>query len=213
MSAVNPLPSAMSVAEFLAWEPPDLSDRWELVDGTPRAMSPTRPRHGALLSEVSRLISNHLVESRPSCRVIIEPGIQPKVRGKFNGRVPDLAVTCVRLEPEDRLLRKPVVAIEILSPSNEAETWQNVWSYVTIPSVQEILVLHSSDWRSRSWRRSLPRSRRPGPTLRTSSQPPNVVVVGASRCPITCRTARWSIAPPDAPAHAAGVCCARSART
>ena len=147
MSAVNPLSAAMSVAEFLAWEPPDLSDRWELVDGTPRAMSPTRPRHGALLSEVSRLISNHLVESRPSCRVIIEPGIQPKVRGKFNVRVPDLAVTCVRLEPEDRLLREPVVAIEILSPSNKAETWQNVWSYVTIPSVQEILVVHTGEIR------------------------------------------------------------------
>ena len=35
--------------------------------------------------------------------------------------------------------------IEILSPSNKAETWANVWSYVTIPSVQEILVLHTAD--------------------------------------------------------------------
>ena len=147
MSAANPLPAGMTVAEFLAWEPPDLSDRWELVDGTPRAMPTTRPRHGALLSEVSRLISNHLVESRPSCRVIVEPGIQPKIRGNFNVRIPDLAVTCARLESEDRLLRNPVVAIEILSPSTKAETWQNVWSYVTIPSVQEILVLHSAEIR------------------------------------------------------------------
>jgi hypothetical protein len=35
--------------------------------------------------------------------------------------------------------------VEILSPSNKAETWANVWSYVTIPSVQEILVLHTTD--------------------------------------------------------------------
>jgi hypothetical protein len=33
------------------------------------------------------------------------------------------------------------VLIEILSPSNSADTWGNVWSYVTIPSIREILVL------------------------------------------------------------------------
>lgn len=32
-------------------------------------------------------------------------------------------------------------SFEILSPSNQAETWANVWTYTTIPSVQEILVL------------------------------------------------------------------------
>jgi hypothetical protein len=37
--------------------------------------------------------------------------------------------------------------VEILSPSNKAETWANIWSYVTIPSVWEILVLHTSDIR------------------------------------------------------------------
>jgi hypothetical protein len=36
MSAANQLPTAMTAAEFLAWNPQD-SDRWELVDGTPRA--------------------------------------------------------------------------------------------------------------------------------------------------------------------------------
>jgi Uma2 family endonuclease len=31
-----------------------------------------------------------------------------------------------------------------LSPSNEVETWANVWTYATIPSVTEILVVHST---------------------------------------------------------------------
>ncbi|MGH7102366.1 MAG: hypothetical protein ACREFJ_08205 [Acetobacteraceae bacterium] len=31
--------------------------------------------------------------------------------------------------------------VEILSPSDQAETWANVWVYTTIPSVQEILVI------------------------------------------------------------------------
>jgi Uma2 family endonuclease len=39
------------------------------------------------------------------------------------------------------------VLVEILSPSNEAETRANIWAYttiMTIPSVQELLVAHST---------------------------------------------------------------------
>jgi Uma2 family endonuclease len=144
MSAANQLPAAMTAAEFLDWNPQD-SDRWELIDGTPQAMAPASPRHGAIQNEAGRLIGNHLAEARPACRVIIEPGIQPKVRANVNVRVPDLAVTCAEWNPDERLLHNPVVVIEILSPSNKADTWANVWSYVTIPSVLEILVLHTAD--------------------------------------------------------------------
>jgi Uma2 family endonuclease len=38
----------------------------------------------------------------------------------------------------------PVLIIEILSPSNWPETWTNVWAYTTIPSVREILIVHST---------------------------------------------------------------------
>jgi hypothetical protein len=105
MSAANQLPAAMTLAEFLAWNPQG-SDRWELIDGTLRAMAPATPRHGAIQSEVNRLIGNHLAELRPPCRVITEPGIQPKVRGNLNVRVPDLAVTCAAWDPDDRLLHE-----------------------------------------------------------------------------------------------------------
>jgi Uma2 family endonuclease len=144
MSAANQLPAAMSAAEFLDWNPQD-SDRWELIDGTPQAMAPASPRHGAIQNEAGRLIANHLAEARPACRVIIEPGIQPKVRANFNVRAPDLAVTCAEWDPGERLLHKPVVMVEILSPSNKADTWANFWSYVTVPSVLEILLLHTAD--------------------------------------------------------------------
>jgi Uma2 family endonuclease len=43
--------------------------------------------------------------------------------------------------------------IEILSPSNQSETWANVWTYTTIPSVQEILVLHTDSIRAELLRR------------------------------------------------------------
>jgi Uma2 family endonuclease len=154
MSAASHLPDAMTVAEFLAWNPPDGSDRWELIEGSPRAMAPASPRHGAIQGEATRLIGNRVVDlPGPPCRVIVEPGIQPKVRADWNVRIPDLAVTCTASDADDRLLREPLVVVEILSPSNRADTWANVWSYTTIPSVWEILVLHTADIRADLLRR------------------------------------------------------------
>ena len=46
-----------------------------------------------------------------------------------------------------------MVVVEVLSPSNKADTWANVWSYVTIPSVLEILVLHTAEGRADLLRR------------------------------------------------------------
>ena len=37
----------------------------------------------------------------------------------------------------------PVLIVEIVSPNDEAETWSNLWTYTTIPSVKEIVVLYS----------------------------------------------------------------------
>ena len=134
----------MSVAEFLEWEPPPGTDpnRWELRDGHPMALAPSSPRHGAIAAEAARLLGNYL-DGPSHCRVVIEPGIQPRVRAAYNVRIPDLGVTCVPIEPEGRLLREPVVLVEILSPPDPKDTWANVWAYTTIPSVQDILVLHS----------------------------------------------------------------------
>jgi len=58
-------------------------------------------------------------------------------------RVPDLSVTCSSYDQEEYALTDPVLIVEILSPSNQAATWNNVWAYTSIPSVQEILVLRS----------------------------------------------------------------------
>jgi Uma2 family endonuclease len=143
----------MTVAEFLDWTPSHGGNRWELVDGIPRAMAPASPRHGAILSEVDRLIGNHLAAERPACRTVIEPGVRPRVRADHNVRVPDLGITCAPWEGDERVLEAPLVLAEILSPSNAADTRANVWSYTTIPSVAEILVLHTAEIRAELLRR------------------------------------------------------------
>jgi hypothetical protein len=48
----------------------------------------------------------------------------------------------------------PVALIEILSPSNATDTWDNVWAYTTIPSLREIAVVHSTRVKAELLRRS-----------------------------------------------------------
>lgn len=133
----------MTVTEFLAWPADPTGRTWQLIDGEPVAMAPASQTHGAIQSEVAALLRNHLNAQGGRHRVITAPGLVPPVRTDWNVRVPDLAVTCSPDDPTARLLADPVLIVEILSPSNEGETWANVWAYTTIPSVREILVLRS----------------------------------------------------------------------
>jgi Uma2 family endonuclease len=144
-SALKP-PTAMSVAEFLAWQAP--GGRWELVDGEPIAMAPTSRTHGALQNQLGHLIASHFDTSGMPCTVVTAPGIIPRVRAGENFRIPDLAVTCTRYDAEEYDVSDPVLIVEILSPSNRADTWRNVWSFTTIPSLREVLLLSSTAMRA-----------------------------------------------------------------
>ena len=142
MSTAISMPDFLTVDAFLAWNVP-IGCAWQLVDGTPQAVVPASLVHGVIQAKLAALIDNHLTARNSGCFVATEPGVVPRVQSDINMRVPDLAVTCSPGLPGDRALRDPILIIEILSPSNRAETWMNVWSYTTIPRVQEILVLHS----------------------------------------------------------------------
>jgi Uma2 family endonuclease len=134
------IPMSMTVAEFLEWDSGD-EFRWRLVDGEPQAMAPAKRTRGAIQNELGRLIANHLERRGSTCSVVTAPGIIPNVLAKYNFRIPDLAVSCSLYETEESAVSDPVLIVEILSPSNQAATRSNVWTYTTIPSVQEILVL------------------------------------------------------------------------
>ncbi len=142
MSVVTKIPARMSVIEFLAWCPED-GYFWQLIDGEPVAMAPPSNTHGAIQNEIGALLRNHLLDQDSPCRVITTPGVRPHVNARQNVRIPDLAITCSPAAADERLLEDPVLVIEILSPSNPAETWANVWAYSSIPSVREIVVVSS----------------------------------------------------------------------
>jgi Uma2 family endonuclease len=134
----------LNVAEFLVWDSEDRSGRrWQLRDGVPEPMSISTDSHGSIHAKLGALIGDHLRASASPCRVICLPGIVPRVRGRDNFRIPELGVTCS--PPHDgQVTQAPVLLVEILSPSNADETWANVWSFATIPSVREILVISNT---------------------------------------------------------------------
>jgi Uma2 family endonuclease len=134
--------SRMTVAEFIDWPGDGSGLKHQLIDGEPQAMAPASTTHGRIQATLARLLGNHLV--RTSCDVVIEPGVIPRVRAEANMRVPDIAVTCAPDDPASHALIEPVILVEILSPSNEAQTRANVWAYTTIPTVREILLVRST---------------------------------------------------------------------
>jgi len=142
MPVVAKIPIRMTVDEFLKWDSAD-GLRYELVDGEPRAMAPASTIHGFLQNELGRLIGNHLRDTASGCEVVANPGVVPRLLSEHNVRIPDLGVTCAPLAAGQATLLDPVLLIEILSPSNQAKTWTNVWAYTSIPSVREILVLRA----------------------------------------------------------------------
>ena len=142
MSAALKHPDLMTVEEFLKWDAPG-PYYWQLIDGVPVAMAPPGGTHGTVQGELGRLIGNHLRAAGSSCRVVVTPGVIPRFHAARNMRVPDIGVTCAPDRRDDHALRDPILLIEILSPSNYQETWANIWTYQTIPSVQEILIVQS----------------------------------------------------------------------
>jgi Uma2 family endonuclease len=128
--------------------------RAELIDGEVRAMSPGSTTHARLQARFGLLIGNHLEAKKSKCWVGTEPAIRPRAGARHNIRVPDLGVTCVADRPTEAVMADPILLIEILSPGNTKDTRDNVWAYTTIPSVQEILVVHSTVVRAELLRRA-----------------------------------------------------------
>jgi Uma2 family endonuclease len=142
--ALRKLPRTMTVAEFLDW-PGDGSGRtFQLVDGELRPMSPGSATHGTIQANLCWLIRSALAASGSGYRIVTEPGVITRTRPDKNMRVPDLGITQTADAPGQQAMPDPIALVEVLSPGNAADTWDNVWAYTTIPSVREIAVVHST---------------------------------------------------------------------
>jgi Uma2 family endonuclease len=134
----------MTVAEFLDWPGDGSGRRFQLVDGELRAMSAGSATHGTIQVTLGALIRHSLIGAGGKYRIAGEPGVITRTGSQASLRVPDLGITGAADAPGQRTLPNPTVLIEILSPSNVPDTWDDVRAYTTIQTVREILVVHST---------------------------------------------------------------------
>jgi Uma2 family endonuclease len=142
-SAAVKLPEFMTVEEFLDWAGDGTGTAYDLVDGVLRAHAAPSGVHSTMHVRVAMLLQQHLDAHHAGCRVLIGAGVRPQFQAKWNFRIPDLAVTCARNQRGERMVPDPFILIELLSPSNKADTWENVRNYITIPSVSEIVIINT----------------------------------------------------------------------
>ncbi|HEU0285388.1 MAG TPA: Uma2 family endonuclease [Sphingomicrobium sp.] len=137
-----------SLDEFLGFDN-GTDTRYELFEGQIVAMAPASDVHGALVARLAVRIGAGL---RPPCELVIEAGIVPPERADSWYQA-DLAVTCAGLTGQ-QYLTEPVLIVEVLSPSTATtDRERKLPDYRAIPSLQDILVVSSSEPRIEHYRR------------------------------------------------------------
>ena len=133
----------MTADEFIAWGGDGHPGKLELVNGVVRAMSPASGTHALIQARIARILANHLDRIGRPCRVGTEAPIRPRMHRNLNVRAPDVAITCVPKSANEKFFPDPVLIVEVLSPSNERETWESIWACVTIPTIREVMIVDS----------------------------------------------------------------------
>jgi Uma2 family endonuclease len=143
-------PQRMTLATFLEWD--DGTDRrYQLVEGVPVMRELATEAHGELAAALAMEIRGRL---KPPCRAISGAGITVPQRSDTY-YLADLAVTCVPREPARQILAKPVVIVEVLSPStSHIDRLRKLADYRTLPSVREILIAFPDERRVEVRRRT-----------------------------------------------------------
>ena len=131
---------AMTGDEFLAWAA-GRPGRHELERGRVRAMSPERVRHNRLKLAVTVALREAVTAAGAPCEVFAD-GMALRIDAA-TVREPDASVRCgPRLDPDAIELDRPVVLVEVTSPSSgAADTSDKLAEYFSLPSVVHYLVV------------------------------------------------------------------------
>lgn len=139
----------MTVTEFLAWDGGP-EQRFELVDGVPVAMAPTRSFHGTIAANAGLEISRRL-EPRPPCRAHAEAGVWISDENLWEA---DVAATCAPPENTAAIV-DPFLIVEVLSPSTRThDKGRKLGDYKELSSVREIWLIESEKRWVEVWQRT-----------------------------------------------------------
>ena len=151
MLAISQEPSRMSIKEYLEWEP--LQDlRYEYISGELFAMTGGTLAHNDITLNLYRTLYPQ-VRSR-GCRINVAD-VKVEVAANNSYYYPDVVVSCA---PQDlnarQFIQSPTIIAEILSPGTSArDRGEKFTNYLTIPTLQEYLLIHSDKISVEKYRR------------------------------------------------------------
>ena len=132
----------MTVEEYLLWvaEQPEML-RYELIDGTPVAMSPERARHAITKGEMYVALRSAVKAAGLDCTVF--PDGMTVIIDDHTAYEPDVVVTCGQeIQGDDVVAPNPVIVVEVLSPSTGyVDLGTKLAGYFQIKSVRHYLIL------------------------------------------------------------------------
>ena len=108
----------MTPEAYLAHEKASLNTRHEYIDGYVLSMAGGTIRHGKMITNIARLLGNHLV-GKP-CDVF-SSDVKLKVESAFvrSFRYPDVMVSCEQNRRFEDMCESATVLVEVLSESTE----------------------------------------------------------------------------------------------
>jgi Uma2 family endonuclease len=148
-------PRIFSFEEYLRIEEENdgTGTHYELVDGILRAMVGSTRRH----ARISLNIAAHLLDAadRQGCEVHNEgPLVRVAERTSY---YPDVVVTCDPDDNDRRVVNRPCLAVEILSPSTASyDRYEKSAAYRRVPPLLTYLIVHQDQQRVERYRRDSP---------------------------------------------------------
>ncbi|APX87399.1 hypothetical protein BV511_23425 [Methylorubrum extorquens] len=142
----------MRVAEYQEWvvSRPD-HERWELIDGVPVLMAPSKDRHQRIVYNLLRALGD-LADAR-GCWAVPALGILSEAFDDY-APIPDAVVRC-GAELPDGYADDPLLIVEVLSPSTLVlDRGRKTEFYQTVPSLAVLLLVHQDEARVEVWRRA-----------------------------------------------------------
>ena len=129
-----------TVAEFEAWHARQ-PERWEFICGQPRLMAPASMKHAIIKNNVGFALRQAFADL--GCTALIDG---PQILTDEISAIPDVVVTCAPIDLSTPVIAEPVIIVEVMSPSSEADDAGRKWfSYRKIPSLKHYLVLSQDE--------------------------------------------------------------------
>jgi Uma2 family endonuclease len=125
-----------TVEEFEPWHARQ-PERWEFIDGQPRLMAPASMKHTIIKNNVGFALRQAVAEL--GCIALVDG---PQILTDEISAIPVIVVTCSAIDLSTPVIAEPVIIVEVMSPSSEADDAGRKWfSYRKIPSLRHYLVL------------------------------------------------------------------------